>query len=72
MSDVYVFEADGDQFICCKCALRENGDTVTPDQAAMVEHLLRHREAGHLVPEDALDELRAEAAELGRAGRTKD
>ncbi len=63
-SDVYVFEAEENQFICCRCPLRERGDTVTADQAGMVAHLLEHRAAGHMVPEDALEELRAEAAAL--------
>lgn len=71
-SDVYVFEADDDRFICCRCALREQGDTTTPDQAGMIAHLLAHRAAGHRVPEDALDTLRAEAAATGQAGRAGD
>ena len=65
-SDLYVFEAEENQFICCKCPLLERGDTVTADQAGMVAHLLEHRAAGHLVPEDALEDLRAEAAEMDR------
>lgn len=71
-SDVYVFEAEADQFICCRCALRESGDTVAPDQAGMVAHLLAHRAAGHRVPQNALDELRAEAAAMNPAARAED
>ena len=49
---------------CCFCrfrdgASREPGNFDTPDKALI--HLVRHRLAGHKVPQHALDQLRENA-----------
>lgn len=46
--------------MCYGCSLpefQENDETVLPDSGAMLEHLQRHVEAGHKVPQYAIDEL---------------
>lgn len=71
-SDVYMFPAgvgDKDVIRCCGCWLAydpENGEVFgasvdfdTPQEA--LDHLLAHRKAGHLVPEDAIQRLKNEA-----------
>jgi hypothetical protein len=58
-SDVYVYESTAGGFECCRCELR-GGIVTVPDPAGMIEHPLEHRAAGHVVPQSALDELRAE------------
>jgi hypothetical protein len=63
-SDVYVF-ATGDYFVCCDCRLRDETDATCKDEAAMIEHLLAHRRAGHTVPESAIERLKQEQKEQG-------
>lgn len=69
-SDVYVFANMDGLFECMCCALQpsprpENligyDSHYEPTAELMVEHLLAHRSAGHVVPNDAISELRAEA-----------
>ena len=57
-SDVYVFLSVDRQFECCACSLGE----IHADTAAIVAHLEAHIAAGHQVPADTIDRLRADAA----------
>ncbi len=58
-SDVYIVST-GDTVTCTWCKL--HGD-FEADRVAMLEHLKRHVEAGHKVPDYALDRLRTEVLE---------
>jgi hypothetical protein len=62
-SDVYVFEMEGG-IECCRCRIA-GGTFEAGGAAEMIEHLLKHRAAGHAVPDEALRELR-EDLEFGR------
>lgn len=57
-SDVYVFASVGGGVVCCCCDLDAKAGFRT--NAEMIEHLLKHREAGHTVPEYAIERLRSE------------
>ena len=50
-----------------RCQLGPGFETTTQTRSAMIQHLEAHLNAGHKVPEDALEELRAEIAKLGDA-----
>ena len=67
-SEVYVFETASAPpefdpsratWECCGCTLpeaqAENGYWWTQDEATMRAHLLRHRDAGHRVPDRAIE-----------------
>lgn len=69
-SDVYVYYDTGGYYNCCACALRPS---TRPEnllgvesfhcqtKAEMIAHLIdEHRAAGHTVPDDCIEELRAE------------
>lgn len=58
-SDVYVFASVYGGIECCGCKLEGDLTVNTPEE--MIEHLMEHREAGHTVPEFALERLREEA-----------
>lgn len=61
-STVYVF-GTGDRLVCMQCKLLVAGaDAVTNSAAAMLAHLMFHRQAGHIVPERAILRLQSEAA----------
>lgn len=66
-SDVYVYatEYDGKWYwVCQGCELENNdGDGIRHTAKAMAEHLLAHREAGHKVPEYAIERLHEEKNE---------
>jgi hypothetical protein len=64
-SDVYVYEDVGGFLCCMRCDFSETRETRTKSRGEMIEHLEVHRRAGQKVPEDALEELRAEIAKLG-------
>ena len=51
-SDVYVYGGKGTTVYCCGCAF--GGQESYPTPLAMLEHLARHRIAGHKVPEHAI------------------
>ena len=62
-SDVYVFEMacrEDSVFECCGCLLWKEGDDSTSALTAqeMIDHLKKHVEAGHIVPDYTLEELR--------------
>jgi hypothetical protein len=64
-SDAYVYE-DVRGFLCCmRCGLSEQGETRLGSRSQMIAHLEAHRRAGQKVPEDAIEELRGELAQLG-------
>lgn len=63
-SDVYVF-ATGDYFVCCDCKLHGDTDATCKDEGLMIAHLLEHRDAGHVVPESAIERLKQEQKEQG-------
>lgn len=46
--------------VCQYCALQLIGDVWLPTHAAAIAHLLEHRDAGHTVPDAAIDRLRRE------------
>jgi len=62
--DVYMYEAErGIVCMCCSLEPSDNFGRVdvtldTPQEA--LEHLEQHRDAGHVVPDCAFDQLRAE------------
>ncbi len=63
-SDVYVYLDCGGYLTCCGCSL--SADSSFPafySTADMLAHLRQHRMLGHVVPQDALDQLRADRAE---------
>lgn len=72
-SDVYVygtraFNIDHKRletlWVCQDCELKgDNTRGVTTTATAMISHLLAHREAGHKVPEYAIERLRDEENE---------
>lgn len=64
-SDVYVYE-DVRGFLCCmRCDISDDRETRTKSRGEMIKHLEDHRRAGHKVPDEATDELRAEVAKSG-------
>lgn len=50
-SDVYVFPSS-QGIECCGCKLGK--DFVTSEPEAMIDHLAKHRRAGHFVPPEAI------------------
>jgi predicted small metal-binding protein len=63
--DVYVHE-DVRGFLCCmRCNFSDARETRTKSRGEMIEHLEAHRRAGHKVPDDAIEELRAEITKSG-------
>jgi hypothetical protein len=65
-SDVYVFETGVGQYECCGCRLLFTSDRADEDPTqntprGMVKHLRRHRRAGHVVPQYAIDRLMCDA-----------
>lgn len=72
-SDVYVYATKGYNsdhkrletlWVCQDCELKaDRNSAVTTTATAMISHLLAHREAGHKVPEDAIERLRQEDKE---------
>jgi hypothetical protein len=51
-------------YTCCWCNLRYDGDDFEAcSTAAIVDHLHKHRAAGHHILTDAFDDLQADAAE---------
>jgi len=66
-SDVYVFMGTGDKLHCCRCGLDPAGlsmEFIADDHREMLDHLERHKEAGHRVPDAAIAELEEEVREL--------
>jgi hypothetical protein len=59
--DVYVFLDVGGQLECCMCDLPDGPSTfVATTTDAMLAHLDAHRAAGHDVPDETYEGLRAE------------
>jgi len=60
-SEVYMYENLGGGITCCFCSLNKAYSVhfSTPHDAWM--HLMAHRQAGHKVPQHALDQLRENA-----------
>lgn len=55
-SEVYVYENPRGGITCCFCSLStESVDLDTPEEALV--HLIRHRRAGHKVPQCAFAQL---------------
>lgn len=58
-SDVYVYPTGG-PIVCHECPFSgDNHEELSP--AGMLDHMRRHREAGHTVPQAAIDRLTREA-----------
>lgn len=61
-STVYVFVATGGWLECCACALTQLGDHVEfKTTAGMISHLNEHRDAGHTVLQETIDDLLRDA-----------
>lgn len=60
-SDVYIYLDVGGYLCCCGCVLDKPWRYDTT--AEMLAHLDEHRRAGHCVPDDCVEELKADAAE---------
>ncbi len=66
-SDLYIYRAIDDVLVCCGCPLGipggftglSGGFTTT----GMLSHIELHQEAGHSVPQDAIDRLIREEEE---------
>lgn len=56
-SDVYVYDDTSGGTTCCACLLSHSRINLAT-HADMIAHLERHREAGHEVPQYAIDDLR--------------
>ena len=54
-SEVYMYEDVDYGITCCYCAFERTVRLDTPDKALM--HLVKHRLAGHKVPQHAIDQL---------------
>ena len=66
-SDVYLFMAADNQLHCCACRLTTPGfreDFFTDKYSEMLSHLEQHNSAGHLVPDEAIQELVNESDEF--------
>src|SRR3954470_9120399 len=68
-SSVYVYagsyELDERELMywdCCGCSLTDNFKADNPSE--MITHLMRHREAGHMVPDYAIERLQWEAERM--------
>jgi hypothetical protein len=60
-SDVFVYASGDNVFTCCVCKLaRDDMGEWEHGGEAILEHLEKHRQAGHKVPQYAIDILRAE------------
>lgn len=62
-SDVYVFVDVGGFLACCACSLGQPSHGSTAD---MLAHLDAHKAAGHTVPADCIEGLKAEAEDNDR------
>ena len=69
-SEVYVYQSErawnSPEWNCCWCRLsksRRTATTSTPEE--MADHLELHRKAGHLVPQQAIDDLRNDHPGVG-------
>lgn len=62
-SDVYVFESN-EGYECCGCILKRDswldGQTVVDTLQEMIEHLLIHKQAGHMVPDYVIKDMKQE------------
>jgi len=60
---VYVHLSVDGLYTCCSCTLRDDGDDFEAySTAAIIDHLREHQAAGHHIPDDAFDDLQADAA----------
>ena len=65
-SDVYVYASAGGGIECARCRFITDtkepprNNAVMVDEDEMIAHLEKHRRAGHRVPNDAFDRLRAD------------
>jgi len=57
-SDVYVFRNEHNLYECCTCKISESGYFTCKKKEAMIKHLMKHRKAGHVVPEYAIEKIR--------------
>ena len=72
VSHVYMFHHVDGYITCCGCCLstedpfryQRRPDPAFYSRSAAIEHLERHRQAGHLVPAYAFEQLQAEINEL--------
>lgn len=58
-SDVYVYYSTEGGIECCGCRLGSAKMVNVVTEAEMIAHLEEHRRAGHRVPSEALEDLRA-------------
>ena len=59
-SDVHVFYSTEGHIECCGCILSCRASFRASNEIEMIVHLKEHRSAGHMVPGEAVAELRAE------------
>lgn len=65
-ADVYVFLSCYGELDCCGCWLQEampDEPTTFTTTVGMLEHLAKHAAAGHDVPTESIDALKADSAE---------
>ncbi len=60
-SQLYIFQNNEEPFtfVCCFCIARNGASLTTDTGAEMADHLPDHVAAGHRVPADLADRLRA-------------
>ncbi len=72
-SDAYIFEDTRGGLTCCGCRL---GGRTTDFNCAlrteMLAHMDEHRKEGHRIPDDAIEELRADLAAEGDVATNSD
>ena len=60
-SNVYVYADVGGYLNCCACILGDDGRFYSTGE--MLNHLVKHRMAGHTVPDSCIEELEADREE---------
>lgn len=65
-SDVYLYHCVTNEIVCDGCRLG-GGLKSFATRSAAIAHLEEHRRAGHDVPEEAFERLRAEIGTIGDA-----
>lgn len=64
-SDVYMYHHVGGFIDCCACSLNEGKRTLLNTRSEAISHLIKHKEAGHMVPEHTIERLQEELKSIG-------
>jgi len=60
ISDVYMYSSVNGKEVCCQCSLGSNneGDYDFDTIEELIAHAIKHKEAGHLIPNYAMRNLK--------------